>query len=123
MKRRQLFPLILAACLASPALAFAAPKLVASTPKDGGSAARIARIELQFAAPLGAQKPDLSLVMTAMPGMKDHPHMPIKGFTTALSADAKTLTVTLPRALPMGDYYLAWKEAGAEAGRITFSAK
>jgi len=47
-----------------------------------------------------------------MPGMADHPPMPIKGFTTAAAADGKGLVITLPRALPTGSYDLQWTVMG-----------
>ena len=54
--------------------------------------------------------------MTGMPGMANHKPMPVKGFATKVTG--KTMTVTLPRALPTGSYDLKWHVVAADQHRI-----
>ena len=71
---------VLPLMLATPAHAHV--ELVASNPAAGASVAKPTRMSLSFSAPLAADKSSVDLIMTAMPGMTDHPPMPIKGFKT-----------------------------------------
>lgn len=116
--RRILLPaaLILAAM---PAVATAHPKLMSSTPAANATVAKPSRLTLTFSEKLLAPLSGVDLVMTAMPGMADHPPMPIKGFKTAIESDGKTMAVTLPRPLPTGSYDLDWHIVGADQHRIT----
>ena len=103
-------PLIAAAfaLTALPGAAFAKPQLVAASPAANASVAKPTRLTLGFSEALQADHSSITLTMTGMPGMADHPPMPIKGFTTAPAADGKGLVITLPT----GSYDLQWTVMG-----------
>lgn len=117
---------VLAAALPS-GVAFAHPDLVSATPAADATIARPTRLTLTFSDALLASASGIELVMTAMPGMADHPPMPIKGFRTTLAADGRTLTAALPRPLPAGTYALTWRVTGADRhaveGRYAFTVR
>lgn len=119
--------LIAIAALAPSGTAFAQPHLISSTPAKDASIGRPNRISLAFSEPIEAATSGLDLVMTGMPGMADHPPMPIKGFTTSVGSDGKTLATTLPRALPIGTYDLSWHAVGADGkkaeGKFAFRVR
>lgn len=121
MRPALLFPLLL---LASPAAA--QPSLVAATPANGATAAKVTRLSLTFSEAI-APASGVDLVMTGMPGMKDHPPMPIRGFAATVGADGRSLTAALPRALPAGSYDLTWRAVGADGkpatGTVRFTAR
>ncbi len=121
-------PAILAA-LALTLVAPAAPllahvKLTASTPAAGAAAKSPKAVTLTFNEKVNPAKASASLIMTAMPGMKDHGEMAIKNFTPAWSADGKTLTLTLKKPLPKGSYEVRWQVASADGhavnGKVAF---
>ena len=115
MRRTALFALApLAASLAMPASALAQPALVTATPAANATVSPPTRIALNFSEPVAAAS-GLELTMTAMPGMADHPPMPIRGFT--LKVEAKVLSTTLPRPLPAGTYLLKWHATGPDQKR------
>jgi copper resistance protein C len=97
-----------------PGAALAHSKLVSSSPAANATVAKPTKLTLTFSEKFLAPMSGVELVMTGMPGMADHPPMPIKGFKTALAPDGKTMVVTLPRALPAGDYDLKWHIVGAD---------
>ena len=101
-----------------PGAAFAHSKMVSSTPAANATVAKPTRLSLTFSEKFLAPMSGVELVMTGMPGMADHPPMPIKGFKTALAPDGKTMVVTLPRALPAGDYDLKWHIVGADQHKM-----
>ncbi len=109
-----LFAALAAAMLPAPAMAH--PKLVSSNPAQNASVARPTTLSLTFSEALVAPLSGIELTMTAMPGMADHEPMPVKGFTTKVTG--KTLTATLPRALPVGTYLLKWHVVAADQHRI-----
>jgi methionine-rich copper-binding protein CopC len=123
------------AILAAVALGFAATvpsgpllaqvKLAASTPKQGAKAQGTKVITLTFSEKVNPAKASATIVMTAMPGMKDHPEMLIRNFTASWSADGKTLSLTLKKALPAGTYDVRWQAAGgdgrAKTGTFSFT--
>lgn len=121
MRPALFLPLIL---LATPAAA--EPALVAAAPANGASVAKVTRLSLTFSEPITPAS-TVELVMTGMPGMKDHPPMPIRGFAAAVDRDGRSLTAPLPRALPAGSYDLRWRAVGADGkpntGTIRFTAK
>lgn len=96
--------------------AAAQPRLVSSTPAANAAVTRPTQIVLTFSEPLVAPLSGIELTMTAMPGMADHPRMPIRGFTTKV--EGRTLAAKLPRALPVGTYELKWHAVGADQRRI-----
>lgn len=122
------------ALLAAAALGFAATvpaapllaqvKLAASTPKQGAKAQGTKVVTLTFSEKVNPAKASAAIVMTAMPGMKDHPEMLIRNFTPSWSADGKTMTLTLRKPLPAGTYDLRWQAAGADGrvmtGKVSF---
>ena len=114
------------------ALAFAGgaqahTKLVSSSPAANTTVAKPGRVVLTFNERVIAKFSGATLTMTSMPGMANHQPMAITGFTSAMSADGKTLTLTMRRALSAGTYQLKWHAAGADThrmeGTFTFTVK
>ena len=119
------FLIAAAALLALPGMASAHSKLVSSSPAANATVAKPTKLTLTFSEAFLAPMSGVELTMTGMPGMADHPPMPIKGFKTV--AAGKTMTVTLPRALPAGSYDLKWHIVGADQhkmeGTYSFNVK
>ena len=119
------FLIAAAALLALPGMASAHSKLVSSSPAANATVAKPTKLTLTFSETFLAPMSGVELTMTGMPGMADHAPMPIKGFKTA--AAGKTMTVTLPRALPAGSYDLKWHIVGADQhkmeGNYSFNVK
>lgn len=115
------------ALVALPSVAMAHPKLLSSTPAAGAAVAKPTKLSLTFSEKLMAPLSGVDLTMTGMPGMANHAPMPIKGFKTSVEGDGKTMTVTLPRALPAGSYDLDWHIVAADqhkmTGKYSFSVK
>lgn len=115
------------ALAALPSMAMAHPKLLSSTPAANASVAKPTKLTLTFSEKMLAPLSGIDLTMTGMPGMANHAPMPIKGFKTAVEGDGKTMTVTLPRALPAGNYDVDWHLVGADqhkvAGKYSFTVK
>ena len=103
---------------ATPSLASAQPKLLSSTPAANATVSKPAKLSLTFSEKLIPTSSGVDLIMTGMPGMASHAPMPIKGFKTSIEGDGRTLTVTLPRALPVGSYNLNWHVAGVDQNKI-----
>ncbi|MDR7153602.1 methionine-rich copper-binding protein CopC [Sphingobium xenophagum] len=101
-----------------PGAALAHSKLVSSSPAANATVAKPTKLTLTFSEKFLAPMSGVELVMTGMPGMANHAPMPIKGFKTALAPDGKTMVVTLPRALPAGDYDLKWHIVGADQHKM-----
>ncbi|MEC3908949.1 copper homeostasis periplasmic binding protein CopC [Sphingobium sp. CR2-8] len=99
-----------------PAAASAHSKLVSSNPAADATVAKPTKVTLTFSETFLAPMSGAELTMTAMPGMTDHPAMPIKGFKT--SVEGKTMTLTFPRALPAGTYDLKWHLVGADQHKM-----
>lgn len=115
-------PILLTAALmlaAMPSLASAQPKLLSSTPAANVTVSKPAKLSLTFSEKLLPASSGVDLVMTGMPGMASHAPMPIKGFKTSVEGDGRTMTVTLPRALPVGSYNLDWHVAGVDQHKIS----
>lgn len=108
-------PALLALAFAGSAQAHT--KLVSSSPAANATVSKPGRLVLKFSERVIAKFTGVTLVMTAMPGMASHQPMPITGFTSAMSADGKTLTLTMRRALSPGTYQLKWYAAGADTHR------
>ncbi len=105
------------------ALAFAGSaeahtKLVSSTPSANATVTKPGRVVLTFNEKVVANFTGATLTMTSMPGMAAHQPMAITGFTLAMSANGKTLTLTMRRALAAGTYQLKWHAAGADTHRM-----
>lgn len=100
------------------AAAQAHPKLVSSSPAAGATVATPAKIQLQFSEKLVPAFTGVDLIMTGMPGMPGHGPMKMKGLTTAVGADGKSLIVTPKPPLPTGDYKLNWHAVAGDGHRI-----
>ena len=118
-------PVLVALAIAAGAQAHT--RLVSSTPSANAIVTKPGRVVLTFNERVVANFTGATLVMTSMPGMANHQPMPITGFTSAMSADGKTLTLTMRRALAAGTYQLRWHAAGADThrmeGTFTFTVK
>ncbi len=111
-------PLIAALALAAmPGTALAHAKLVGSTPAANATVSKVTSVGLKFSEKLIASTVKTELVMTGMPGMKDHPPMKIP-FTSAMGKDGKSMTLQLKRALVPGTYKVKWSAAGADTHRM-----
>jgi methionine-rich copper-binding protein CopC len=115
---RAVFAAAMIAATATSTAALAHTKLVSSTPAANATVDKPGKIVLVFNEKLMAKFAGAELTMTGMPGMADHQPMKMTGFTTALGADGKTLTLLMKRALPSGSYELKWFAAGADAHRM-----
>ena len=128
--RRSAFALTLASLvLASmPGVAFAHAKLVSSTPAANAtvSKANAKSINLTFNEKLMAPTVKADLLMTGMPGMKDHAPMKI-AFTSMMGKDGKSMMLMPKKALVPGTYKVTWSAAGADTHRMgsefTFTVK
>lgn len=110
-------PALLAALALSalaPGALLAHVQLTASTPAAGSQAKAPKALTLTFSQPVDQASAAVSIVMTAMPGMKDHGEMLIRNFTPSWSADGRTLTLTLKKPLPSGTYELRWQAAAGD---------
>lgn len=118
------FPYIYGAALLVAAPAMAQVALVKATPAEGSSTAALKEIQLEFSQTL-APASSFDLIMTAMPGMEDHPPMKIQGFKILVSG--QNMGASLPRALPTGSYELSWRAVGADGqaqeGKLRFNAQ
>ncbi len=113
--------------IALPGAASAHARVTASTPAEGASIPRPRTLSLTFAEAVDPAVVAASIVMTAMPGMTDHPPMTIRNFTPAWSKDSRTLTLNLREPLPIGSYDLRW-QAGSEdghrmTGKVSFTVR
>ncbi len=107
-----------AAPLATPSVAFAHVRVVASTPAAGATVAKPRLVMLTFSDALLPPSAAASIVMTAMPGMAHHGEMVIRNFTTAWSNGNRTMTLTLRQPLQAGTYEVRWQAAGADGHRM-----
>ena len=124
------FATLIAAALSAslaPTAAVAQARVVASTPAEGATVARPRTVALTFSEAMLPPSVATSIVMTAMPGMADHPPMTIRNFQSAWSNENRTITLTLRQPLVIGSYDLRWQAAGADGrrmtGKISFSVK
>lgn len=113
--KKTLLPSLAAALalLMMPASALAHAKLVGSTPAANATVSKVTTIRLKFNEKLITSTVKAEVVMTGMPGMKDHPPMSIP-FTSAMGKDGTSLTLRLKRALVPGTYKVKWSAAGAD---------
>lgn len=114
------------AALALPnAAALAHTKVTASTPAEGAKVKSPRVMTLTFSEALLPPTVATSIVMTAMPGMKNHGEMAIRNFTTGWSNGNRTLKLTLRKPLQAGSYDVRWQAAGADGhrmkGKISFT--
>lgn len=113
---RTYLSLAAAIAIALPGVAAAHSKLVSSNPAANATVSKPSKLTLTFSETFLAPMSGADLTMTAMPGMADHPAMPIKGFKT--SVEGKTMVLTLPRPLPAGTYDLKWHIVGADQHKM-----
>lgn len=114
------------AALALPnAAALAHTKVTASTPAEGAKVKSPRVVTLTFSEALLPPTVATSIVMTAMPGMKNHGEMAIRNFTTGWSNGNRTLKLTLRKPLQAGSYDVRWQAAGVDGhrmkGKISFT--
>lgn len=127
MKIASLFAalMVAASLIAAPSTVLAHTKVVASSPADGSTVASARFVSLTFSEALLPPTASASIVMTAMPGMKNHGEMAIRNFSTAWSNGNKTMVLTLAKPLPNGTYEVRWQAAGADGhrmkGTVTFT--
>ncbi|WP_017671943.1 copper homeostasis periplasmic binding protein CopC [Blastomonas sp. AAP53] len=121
MRFRSILAYILAgaATLALPSMAMAHTRVVASTPAQGTTVAKPKQVKLTFSEALLPPTVATSIVMTAMPGVKNHGEMVIRNFTSSWSDGNKTLTLMLRQPLRAGSYDVRWQAAGADGHRMT----
>ncbi len=127
MRFQSLLAVVGAASLAlAPSVASAHAKMVSSTPVANSTVAKPAKITMTFNEKLMGPTVKVSLVMTAMPGMTDHPEMKIAA-TSQIGKDGKSVTLTPKRALVAGTYKVTWSAAGADThkmgGSFSFTVK
>ncbi len=109
---------IVAAPLTFPTVVLAHATVVASNPAQGATVANARVVTLTFSEALLPPTAAASIVMTAMPGMKDHGEMAVRNFTTAWSNGNKTMTLSLAKPLARGAYEVRWQAAGADGHRM-----
>jgi hypothetical protein len=111
----------------SPAASFAHSKIASSTPAEGATVAKPRALTLNFTEALLTPTAVASIVMTAMPGVKNHGEMVIRNFTPSWSNNNRTLTLKLREPLRTGSYQVRWQAAGADGhrmtGKVSFSVK
>lgn len=106
------------ATLALPSTVMAHTKVVASSPAQGATVAKPKQVKLTFSEALLPPTVATSIVMTAMPGVKNHGEMVIRNFTSSWSDGNKTLTLMLRQPLRAGSYDIRWQAAGADGHRM-----
>jgi len=102
-----------------PGMAFAHAKLVSSTPAANAtvSKANVKSINLIFNEKIIASTMKTELLMTGMPGMKDHAPMKI-AFSSMMGKDGKSMMLMPKKALVPGTYKVTWSAAGADTHRM-----
>lgn len=106
------------ATLSAPNVASAHAKVVASSPATGSTVAKPRIVTLSFSEALLPPTAAASIIMTAMPGMKNHGEMVIRNFTTSWANDNRTLILKLRQPLRAGSYDVRWQAAGADGHRM-----
>ncbi|WP_419815856.1 copper homeostasis periplasmic binding protein CopC [Glacieibacterium sp.] len=109
---------MIAAALLSAAPVLAHPKVASATPAAGATVAAPATIELHLTETLMPKLSGATLTMTGMPGMADHPPMPIKS-TSRIGSDGKTLMVVPKSKLAAGSYRVDWHVVSSDTHRVT----
>ena len=107
------------AALISPTATLAHSKIMTSTPSEGATVAKLRVVELNFTEGMLTPTAVASIVMTDMPGVKNHGEMVIRNFTPSWSNNNRTLTLSLRQPLRAGSYEVRWQAAGADGHRMT----
>lgn len=110
---------VASATIVSPTATLAHSKVMTSTPSEGATVAKPKVVQLNFSEGLLTPTAVASIVMTAMPGVKNHGEMIIRNFTPSWSNNNRTLTLTLRQPLRAGSYEVRWQAAGADGHRMT----
>lgn len=97
---------------------YAHSKVVASTPAQGASVSAPKTVTLSFSEALIPPTASVAIVMTAMPGVKNHSEMVIRNFTQSWSDNNRTWTLKLHQPLRSGSYDIRWQAAGADGHRM-----
>lgn len=102
-----------------PGAALAHAKLVSSSPAANATVAtaKAKSVNLVFNEKLIASTVKADLVMTGMPGMKDHAPMKI-AFSSMMGKDGKSMMLMPKKALSPGTYKVTWSAAGADTHRM-----
>jgi methionine-rich copper-binding protein CopC len=93
--------------------------MASSTPAEGATVSKPRVVTLNFSEALLTPTAVASIVMTAMPGVKNHGDMVIRNFTPSWSDNNRKLTLTLRQPLRTGSYEVRWQAAGADGHRMT----
>jgi hypothetical protein len=103
----------------TPGIALAHTKLISSSPAANATvaAAKAKSINLTFNEKVIAATMKTDLVMTGMPGMKDHAPMKV-AFTSMMGKDGKSMMLMPKKALSAGTYKVTWSAAGADTHRM-----
>ena len=117
-KLRLLLNAPILAALAVAGSAQAHTRLVSSSPAANATVSKLGRVVLTFNERVVARFTGVEITMTSMPGMAAHQPMVMSGFTSAMSADGKTLTLTMRRALMAGAYQVKWHAVGGDSHRM-----
>ena len=110
---------LVSAALITPAATLAHSKIMTSTPAEGATVAKPRVVELNFTEGMLTPTAVASIVMTDMPGVKNHGEMVIRNFTPSWSNNNRTLTLSLRQPLRAGSYEVRWQAAGADGHRMT----
>lgn len=105
------------ALAATPGLALAHAKLMSSTPAANATVSNAPSINLVFSEKLITSTIKTELVMTGMPGMKDHAPMNV-AFSSMMGKDGKSVMLMPKKALVPGTYKVTWAAAGADTHRM-----
>ena len=108
-----------ATALISPTATLAHSKIMTSTPAEGTIVAKPRVVQLNFSEGMLTPTAVASIVMTDMPGVKNHGEMVIRNFTPVWSNNNRTLTLNLRQPLRAGSYEVRWQAAGADGHRMT----
>lgn len=109
---------VLAGSISVTATAIAHTRVVASTPAESTTVARPKVVALTFSEALLPPTAAANIVMTAMPGVKNHGQMVIRNFTTDWSDSNRTMTLMLRQPLRAGTYEVRWQAASADGHRM-----
>ena len=110
---------LVSAALITPTATLAHSKIMTSRPAEGTTVAKPRVVELNFTEGMLTPTAVASIVMTDMPGVKNHGEMVIRNFTPSWSNNNRTLTLSLRQPLRAGSYEVRWQAAGADGHRMT----
>lgn len=102
-----------------PGAVLAHPKLISASPAANASVAPTSIVTLTFNEKLMPKLSSARLTMTGMPGMANHPEMEMKGVTSSVAADGKSIVLKSAKPLPAGSYRADWVIVGPDTHRLT----